>query len=504
MQLPSDGYAAEKQRREHYRVAVVGSGFAGLCMAIKAIQAGEDSLVVLERTLDIGGAWSANQYPGCACDIPSHLYSFSFAPNPDWSHAFSRWNEILAYLERCANGFGITPHVRFGAEVTRATYDQSEACWRLEVNDRAALSADVLVLAHGLLSQPHTPSLPGLGGFTGDSFHSAAWDHEVDLNGKRVAVVGTGASSIQFVPKIAQEARRLYVFQRTAPWILPKRDRPISDFERRLFRALPAAQNILRRAIYWNLESRVLGFAVEPKLAKAYQLAAQAHIRRQIPNPMLRREVTPDYAIGCKRVLLSNDYYPALMQENVELVREPIARVVERGIVTRQREYPADVIIFGTGFRPFDLGRLKIVGRDGQALADRWTRIPEAHRGTTVAGFPNLFLLVGPNTGLGHSSMVFMIESQVRYVLDALRLMRERELGSVEVRHDAQESWNNWLRGRLARTVWSAGCSSWYLDADGRNPTMWPTFSFRFREATKRFDPEHYHLSPKTRAMAGP
>jgi cation diffusion facilitator CzcD-associated flavoprotein CzcO len=483
---------------EHFEVAIVGSGFAGLCMAIKLRDAGIESFVVLERSDSIGGTWRENHYPGCACDVQAHLYSFSFAPNPRWSRMFAPQQEIRDYLEHCADRFGVRAHVRLRAEVRRAEYDEDESRWQIELADGNALSARALILGKGLLSQPHTPRIPGLESFAGHSFHSASWDHKHDLRGRSVGVIGTGASTIQFVPRIAAAVKHLYLFQRTPPWILPKLDRSISALEQGIFQRVPAAQRLYRGVLYWRLEARILGFAVEPRIAKSFELMARAHIRRQIKDPELRQMVTPDYRIGCKRVLMSNDYYPALTGDNVEVVTDRIERATERGLVTREhREYPLDTIVFGCGFNPFDLGRLSVVGRDGLTLEECWAATPKAYRGTTVAGFPNLFLLVGPNTGLGHSSMVFVIESQVNYVLDTLRMMHRRGLRSVEVRHDAQGAWNASVGAKLTKTVWASGCDSWYLDADGRNPTIWPTFSFLFRWATRRFRAEDYHLLPR-------
>jgi cation diffusion facilitator CzcD-associated flavoprotein CzcO len=482
---------------------VVGAGIGGICMAIKLREAGIERFAVLEREAEIGGAWAANTYPGCACDVASHLYSFSFAPNPGWSRSFSPQGEILAYLEGCADRFGVRSKVRLSAAVTSAVYDEEAALWRVEVNGAETLTARVLVLAKGLLSRPHLPDLPGLGAFAGPVFHSAAWDHGFDPRGKRVAVIGTGASAIQFVPRIAPLTARLDLYQRTPPWVLPKADRALTRFEQRVFRRVPAAQRAVRRAIYWGLETRAVSFTVSPRLGKAFELLGRAHIRSQVTDRRLRRLVTPDYAMGCKRVLISNDYYPALGRDDVDLIVDPIERVTERGVVGADgREREVDAIVFGTGFRPFDLGPIAIIGRGGRRLDRSWADSPQAHRGTTVAEFPNLFLLVGPNTGLGHSSMIFMIESQVRYVIDALRVMRERGLRSVEVRTEAQARWNRRLRARLDRTVWSSGCSSWYLDRDGRNPTMWPSFSFVFRRRTRRFEAEEYHLDRRVRERA--
>jgi cation diffusion facilitator CzcD-associated flavoprotein CzcO len=480
---------------EQLDVAVIGSGFGGLCAAIKLREAGLGSFAVLERGDAIGGTWRDNLYPGCACDVQSHLYSYSFAPNPRWSRMFSSAWEIREYLERCADEFDVRRHVRLRSEVTGARWDAGACRWTVDVNGEEAIAARALVVAKGLLSEPHVPTLPGLASFGGTTFHSAAWDHDHDLTGERVAVIGTGATAVQFIPEIAPLAGRLHVFQRSAPWVLPRGDRPITRFERRLFERVPALQRAYRGAIYAALEGRMLAFAVEPRLTRAFAAYARWHIERQIDDPRLRDAVTPDYTIGCKRVLLSNDYYPALAREDVELETARIERVTERGIVTADgREVELDTIVFATGFRPYEVAGLGIAGRDGVELAEAWSPTPTAHLGTTVAGFPNLFLIVGPNTGLGHSSMVFMIESQTRYVIDALRTMRERGLAAVEVRPEVQAASTARVHEKLATTVWASGCDSWYLDDRGRNPTIWPTFSFAFRSQTRRFRPEEYVL----------
>ena len=485
-----------------HEVVVVGSGFAGLGMAVRLKQAGETSFVVLEQDDALGGTWTVNTYPGCACDVQSHLYSFSFAPNPDWSRMFAPQAEIRAYLERVADDFGVREHVRLGRRMTRADFDEATGLWRVEVNDGAeVLTARVLVPALGALSRPAYPKADGIETFTGRAFHSADWDHDYDFAGKRVAVVGTGASAIQFVPQLVRQGARVDLYQRTAPWILPKPDRRVTSFEQRLFRAVPALQRAYRSLIYWRLEARAAGFTKRPIGLKLAENVARWHIRRQIPDPALRAEVTPDYALGCKRILISNDYYPALASDRVELHTGGIARVTERGIVGADGvERPADVIVFGTGFRPTDLlTPLSIHGRGGRDLNDAWRDGVEAHLGSTVAGFPNLFLLVGPNTGLAHSSMVYMIESQVQYVMDALRVMRERELKAVDVRPEALAASNAALQEQLEGAVWSqGGCQSWYLDAHGRNRTLWPGQTFAFRRATQRFDTEHYELEPAT------
>jgi cation diffusion facilitator CzcD-associated flavoprotein CzcO len=482
-----------------HEVAIVGSGFSGLGMAIRLKQSGEDSFVVLEQAGAIGGTWRDNTYPGCSCDVQSHLYSFSFEPNPSWSRLFAPQSEIRDYLEHCTDKYGVRHHVRLNAEVTRAEFDETAGLWRIEVNDGAeVVTARAIVAGIGGLSRPAYPQIDGLERFRGTAFHSAEWDHGYDFRGKRVAVIGTGASAIQFVPQLAREVEQLDLYQRTPPWIVPKPDRRTTRLERGLFARLPGLQQAYRSSIYWRLETRVLGFTVHPRLMKVAEWVARAHIRRQVKDPELRRKVTPDYTIGCKRILISNDYYPSLNRLNVNVLTDGLERVTEGGVVTRDGvERPVDAIVFGTGFKVNELlTPLSIVGRDGVDINDAWRDGMEAYLGTTVSGFPNLFMLTGPNTGLGHSSIVYMIESQVHYVLEALRTMRERRLRWVDVRPGVQSRYNTTLQSRLDSAVWSSGCKSWYVDATGRNRTLWPGFTFKFREATGEFLMADYECAP--------
>ncbi len=477
------------------RIAIVGSGFAGLGMAIRLKQAGIEDFVVLDRADDVGGTWQANTYPGCQCDIPSHLYSFSFAPNPSWSRTYSRQPEIWAYLRRTAERHGLGEHLRLGHELTGAAWNEELRRWHVQTS-RGAFDASLLIDATGPLSQPSVPSIPGLDSFEGTLFHSAQWDHDHVLDGERVAVIGTGASAIQFVPKIQPKVGRMHVFQRTPPWIMPHTDRPTSRVERGLYRALPLAQRAVRTAIYWSRESLALGFTKDPRLAQPAELGAKLHLRRQVRDRELRRKLTPDYRLGCKRILLSNSWYPALCKPNVELVTDAIERIEGREIVLAdgsRRE--VDTIILGTGFHVTDPPTAWLVrGRDGKTLAESAGRTPRAYLGTAMAGFPNMFKIIGPNTGLGHNSMVFMIESQLNYLIDAIALMDERDISSVEVKPAAVSAFNRELRALMPRTVWATGCASWYLDANGNNPTLWPDFTFRFRRRTRRFDADNYEL----------
>ncbi|MDB5454648.1 MAG: 4-hydroxyacetophenone monooxygenase [Caulobacter sp.] len=478
-------------------VAILGSGFSGIGMAIALLKAGRKSFVILEKAASVGGTWRDNTYPGCACDVPSHLYSFSFEPNPDWSRMYPTQPEIRAYLERVTDKYALRPSMRFGRTVTNLDFDAAAGLWRVKSEDGQTLTARVVVSGMGGLSRPVTPHLPGIESFQGKTFHSADWDHAHDLIGQRVAVIGTGASAIQFVPQIAPKLAQLHLFQRTPPWIAPKLDRPMKPWEKRLFAALPAAQSLLRGAIYCRMESRAVGFTLKPAiLAKAQQLLVK-FIAASIPDPALRAKLTPHYTMGCKRILISNDYYPALNRDNVELVTEGIERVTAHGIVTRDGvERPVDTIIYGTGFAATDaLSPTQVRGVGGRHLNAEWAAGAQAYLGVTVAGYPNFFLLMGPNTGLGHNSIIYMIESQIRYVMDALAQMDRRGAALMAPRQDAQDLFNATIQRRVATSVWnSGGCKSWYLTAEGRNTTIWPGFTFEYRRKTKAVDPGAYEF----------
>ncbi|MCU1693865.1 MAG: cyclohexanone monooxygenase [Frankiales bacterium] len=484
-------------------VLVVGTGFAGLGTAIALRRSGRTDFVVLERAHDVGGTWRDNSYPGCACDVPSHLYSFSFAPNPSWSRAFSPQPEIEAYLQRTAREHGVLPHVRFGTELLSARWDGDG--WEVETS-RGSLRADVLVLGTGGLSEPSVPDVPGLADFRGTVFHSATWDHDHDLTGERVAVIGTGASAIQFVPHVQQRAAHLTLFQRTAPWVMPRRDRPISKAEQALFRALPAAQKVNRASIWTLRESWLIGFTKQPAVMKAGEAVAKRHLHRAVKDPVLREKLTPRYTLGCKRVLLSNDYYPALAQDNVDVVTEGIDHVEAGAVVTKDGvRHEVDTIVLGTGFQVTDPPVAhRVTGRDGRTLAETWrAQGMAAHHGVTVAGFPNLFFLVGPNTGLGHTSIVVMIEAQLRYLVSALDQVQARGIAAIEPRQDVQDAWNDRLQAELQGTVWNTGgCSSWYLDRNGRNTTLWPTFTSTYRKEVAVCDLAQYVLTERTAVPA--
>lgn len=485
---------------EECTAVVVGTGFAGLGMAIRLKEAGIHDFVVLEQAADVGGTWRDNHYPGCACDVQSHLYSFSFEPWPHWTRDFASQEEILEYLRHCARKYRVLPHVRFGARVVRAAWDEPSGRWNVHTSDGRLFRTRVLIPGCGPLSRPRLPDIPGLASFEGKTFHSARWDHSFDLTGKRVAVVGTGASAVQIVPSIAPRVGRLFVYQRTAPWVMPKPDGPIPAWRRAAYARVPVAQKLARARIYWTRELLALGFVVEPRIMELGARLGRWYLAKSVADLELRARLTPDYTMGCKRVLPTNDYLPALQRENVELVTSRIAEVRAHAVRTVDGvERPVDAVVLATGFEAAEqVAPFEVRGRGGRELDEQWRDGAEAYLGSTVSGFPNLFLLVGPNTGLGHSSMVFMIESQIAYVIDALRKMKARGWKAVDLKADAQSRYSAAIQQRLKDTVWSSGCMSWYLTRSGKNTTMWPGFTFEFRRRTRRFDDEAYDTDVPT------
>lgn len=478
----------------HVRVAVIGAGFGGIGAGIKLLDAGIRDFAILERAGSVGGTWRENTYPGCACDVPSHLYSFSFAPNPRWSRSFSGQPEIRAYLEDVADRPGLRSRMYFETAATGAVWQEEEAHWLLRTS-RGELTADVVIAAGGPLSEPSIPDIPGLDTFPGAVFHSARWDHETPLEGKRIAVVGTGASAIQLVPQLQKKAEKLVLFQRTAAWVMPRRDRRITGAEKWLFRHAPVTQRLARLGIYAARESTVVGFVKRPAVLKAASRIALLHMARAIKDPELRRRLTPGYVMGCKRVLLSNDYYPALAQPNAEVLASGLASVEGGTVIAAdgtRRE--VDAIVFATGFHTVDMPMAKQVwNAEGRSLEEVWDGDMRALRGTTVAGFPNLCFVIGPNTGLGHNSMVHIIESQLSYIVDYIRTLERTGAAALETDEAAQRRWCAEVERRMGPTVWhTGGCKSWYLNAAGRNPTLWPASTVRFRRLTRRVDAREY------------
>ena len=491
---------------EHHHIAIVGAGFSGIAMARYLKKSGREDFTIYEKGNDVGGTWRDNTYPGIACDVPSNLYSFSFALNPEWSRSYSGGWEINNYIRSTAKKLGILKHVRFNTPVTSADWDDNEKLWRC-TTERGAFTADFLIGAMGPLSEPQIPALPGIESFKGAAFHSQQWDHGYDFAGKRVAVIGTGASAIQFVPQIQPEVAELQLYQRTPPWILPRSERSLTKFEHKLFRWFPPAQKLVRASVYAFLEFRVIGFVKQRWLMRGAQLGARANIRRHIKDPALRAKVTPDFDFGCKRVLMANNYYPALAQENVEVITEGVAEVREGPVVASDgTEREVDAIIWGTGFHVTDNPEWQnLRGRDGRTLTETWAETGmRSYLGTLVPNFPNAFLIIGPNTGLGHSSMVYMIESNVEYILSVLDHVERSGAADVEVAERAVDEFEADIERRSKGTVWTSGGSdSWYLDSSGPNTTLWPDFTFRFRQLCRGFEPAQVKLAFK-RAPALP
>ena len=487
----ADAQAATVQRQ---KILVIGTGFSGLCMGVKLREMGENDFVLLERADDVGGTWRDNTYPGCACDVPSHLYSFSFEPNPSWSRMYAPQPEIYAYLKGVATKYDLLKHIRFNANLVSARFDDVRKLWVVESDDGRVFEAEILVSGMGGLSNPATPNIKGLDKFKGATFHSATWDHDYNLVGKRVAVIGSGASAIQFVPNIAPKVDHLYYFQRTPPWVVPKDDRPMSQREQADFSANPWRQRWERTKLYWTMELRFLAFKFKPEWMGLVAKVAKRKISQSIKDPVLRAKLTPDYTPGCKRLLISNDYYPALARTNVEVITEGIQEVTPRGVVTSDGvERPVDAIILGTGFKVQDpIPHKTVFGKGGIDLADVWKQGPEAYLGVAVSGFPNFFMLMGPNTGLGHNSMVFMIESQAHYIVNAIKTMKEHRIKALDVKPEAQAQFIDKVQSELKQTVWNSGCKSWYVDDKGRNSLLWPGFTFAYRLKTRHFNLSKY------------
>jgi cation diffusion facilitator CzcD-associated flavoprotein CzcO len=488
----------------HQRVAILGAGFGGLGMAIRLLQSGERDFVVLEKATEVGGTWRDNTYPGCQCDVASNMYSFSFAPNPSWSREFAWQSEIFAYLRECADRFGVRPFIRFEHEVLEASWLEDRQHWLIRTS-RGELSADVLVSGHGGLSAPSTPEIPGLSRFRGALFHSAEWRHDHDLTGERVAVVGTGASAIQVVPAIQPKVSKLTLFQRTPAWIVPRLDEPFSPRRRWLFKHVPITQKLARLRLY--LARELVVFAMRnPKVMRRGERMAREHLRTQVKDRALRKKLRPSYAMGCKRILLSNEYYPALTQPNVEVVTESIHEATETGMITADGvHHELDAIVLCTGFKVLDHPIMqRLHGRDGRSLSEYWGAEKGAYLGTTVTGFPNLFLLTGPYTGLGHNSIIYMLESQFEYVLGALAALKQREAAALDVRREAMEAFASEMQAQLAGTVWTSGCASWYQDENGKVTSVWPSFTWRFRKRTRRFDAAAYDFEARREQLAQP
>jgi len=479
-------------------VVIIGSGFGGLCMAIQLRQAGFKQFTLLEKASGIGGTWRDNTYPGAACDVQSHFYSFSFEPKHDWSRKFGLQPEILDYMRFCVDKYKLRDHIRFNQEVRTATFDELCNHWRVETITGETLLADVVITATGQLNQPAWPTIPGLDSFQGTVFHSARWDHDYALDGKSVGVIGTGASAIQFVPEIVPKVKSLTLFQRSAAWVLPKPDRPFRRWEQMLFKRFPLWDRVYRSVIYWKNESRALAFTRFNGLLNLFSWQAKRFARNQVRNPKKRRDLIPGYQIGCKRILISNDWYKAVDQDHVNLVTTGIERVVSDGVITTDGAlHKTDALILGTGFAASEfLSPMTIMGRDGESLNNAWAGGAEAYKGMAVSGFPNFFMLYGPNTNLAHNSIVFMLESQVRYVISCIRELETRPGVAMDVKPERLAAFSRHIQARLANSVWESGCHSWYLDENGKNTINWPGFTFTYRRETLKAAPDDFRFLP--------
>ena len=488
-----------KESSHHVRIAIIGAGFGGIGIAARLVESGERNFLILEKNAGVGGTWWLNRYPGCACDVPSNLYSFSFAPEPNWSQRFAPRTEIQAYLDRCVDRFELNRHLRLNCDVAKIQWDESRRYWHIADNNDQHLTADFVISAIGGLSRPAWPDIPGLDTFGGRVIHSQHWDDTEDLHNQHVAVVGTGASAVQLVPNIVDQVRQLDIYQRTPNWILPRSDRAISPLRQTLYQRLPWLQKLARFSSWCAAELRVPGLMWSNRLAWGHRLLARLHLRRQISDPELRSKLKPGYAIGCKRVLLASDYYPAMMRNNVELVTCPIKSILRDAIIDKNdRQRRADTLILATGFRatePVPAGM--ILGCEGQDLHQAWQTGPQAYRGSCVAGFPNLFMLLGPNTALGHNSVIVMIEAQIEYTLSALQHLRKNGFDRIEADTDAQRRYNEKLQSKLTKSVWNnGGCGSWYLHhTSGLNTTLWPGFTWQYQKMMKHFEPQDFKLT---------
>ena len=481
---------------------IIGAGFSGMCMAIKLQEAGKTDFVILEKADDIGGTWRDNTYPGCACDVPSHLYSFSFEGNPEWSRMYSGQKEIWAYQKRVADKYGLRKYCRFNEGIESARFDEENLIWQVKTLKGREITCRNLISGVGALCLPAYPTLKGIENFKGAAFHSAEWNHDVDLRGKKVAVIGTGASAIQFVPEIQPEVAHLTLFQRTAPWVLPKDDRPMTGWEKWLFKHVPFARRLFRGAIWARMELGTWFFVNNPDQVKKGEALGRKYLRKAVKDPELRKKLTPTYQLGCKRVLLSNNYYEALAAPNASVETDGIAEVREHSVITHDgREIEVDAIIYGTGFKATDpFAEISIKGRGGCDLNEVWGELggAEAYYGITTSGFPNFYMLLGPNTGLGSNSIILMIEAQVHYTMEALKLMDRDRLAALELKPEVQAAFNGKLQAEIGHTVWATGCNSWYIAETGKNTTIWPGLTMSYRQQTRELDPTDYIETPIT------
>lgn len=479
-------------------MAIVGAGFGGLGMAIRQLQQGNKDFVIIEKGADVGGTWHENHYPGAACDVQSHMYSFSFAPKTDWTQRYAGWQEIHQYIKDVTDDYGLRSHILFNSEVTAAQFDEETAYWDLSLADGSMIKAKFFVLASGPLHVPQIPKVKGIENFKGKVFHSAQWAHDYDLTGKTVASIGTGGSAVQYLPEIAKQVKQLDVYQRTPAWVIPRDERKYLEVNKKLFAKFPLLRKIHRARLYWSNESRVVGMSA-PKIMKGASQLAKLFINFQVKDKEVAKKLTPDYVIGCKRILISNRYYPTFNRPNVELLTDGIAEVKANSIVTKDgQERPVDCIIYGTGFITdprIYMKNFPCVGLGGRELMQDWKDGAEAYYGISTTGYPNMFQLVGPNTTLGHNSIIFMIEAQVHYILEAIKLMKQNDADYIDVKADVQQTFNEKVQEKLQGTVWQVGgCVSWYQQDGGKNFALWPGYTWRYWMETRKVKESDYNF----------
>ena len=482
----------------NYQVGIIGAGFGGLVAALKLKESGRDSFVIFERASEIGGTWRDNTYPGCACDVPSHLYSIAKVPNPDWNYKFSKQPEILNYLKSVVKQYDLTQYIRLNSDIVDIKFIESEGIW--QITDRIGNQSTVkfIISSTGPLNRAVIPKFEGLESFKGAKFHSSKWDKTCDIKGTKVAVIGTGASAIQIVPTIAPDVAQLMVFQRTPAWITPRRDRKTLSFEKALYRMFPATQKFMREGFYWINEFLGKAFVGNDRIYKISKFVSLQKLKSEVKDPETRRKLTPQYNLGCKRVLVSDDYYPTFNRSNVHLITDDIEKITENSIITKDGQaHEVDIIVFATGFEAADLNLYtKILGIKGTNLIEEWSETgAEAFHGTTVSGYPNLALLLGPNTGLGHNSVIHIMESQMNYVLDYLEILEKNgDYSYLDVKPQLQKEHNESVQKQFEGTVWASGCKSWYMNKNGRNTTLYPRLTVQFRKETQKVNLEEYSL----------
>lgn len=478
-------------------VAIIGAGFAGIGAAIRLKNRGITDFVILERDFRVGGTWRDNTYPGAACDIPSRLYSYSFAPKPDWSYTYSGSSEILQYIEGMVDSFGIASHIRFEHTVTGLVYDGDTGSWTVSLEGRDPVCARTVIVASGPLSNASFPDIPGIDSYEGHKIHSARWDHDYDFTGKKVAVIGTGASGVQIVPELVKVAQLVKVFQRTPGWVLPKVNGATSGWAKRLYKNVPLAQKLTRSAWYWGHESVALGVVWDSPFTRVVEAVSLATLRLQVKDPWLRRQLKPNFSAGCKRLLMTSNYYPALQAPNCKLVTWPIARLSPKGIRTVEGiEHQFDVIVFATGFDVTKAGTpFPVTGIGGRNLASEWSTGAYAYRSVAVSGYPNLYFTFGPNSGPGHSSALVYMEAQIEYIVAAISKLLQFGWKSLDVRPEVQDRYNEKIQQRLKATTWNSGCQSWYLTEDGFNATMYPGFATQYVNHLKTLDLKDYKIT---------